>query len=195
MNEFNPLFKPGILQVICGPMKSGKTLELIHLADKLSYMTNVNYEFFKPAIDTRQEGIASRKGAKHVATIVKNSLEILQHINGLKVVFIDEAHFFDSKIVFVVKELLNKNIHVIVSGLDTDFRREPFGSMPELLALAQEVKKLHAVCDYKNCNNPAYSTQRLVNGQPARYDDPIILVGDAKEGYETRCRKHHKVKH
>lgn len=85
-------------------------------------------------------------------------------------------------------------MNVVVSGLDLDFRGEPFGSMPVLLSLADEVHKLNGVCDYEGCSNPATRTQRLVNGFPASYNAPIILVGDAKEGYQCRCLQHHEVK-
>jgi thymidine kinase len=106
------------------------------------------------------------------------------------VVGVDEAQFFDGEIVPIVQKLADQGIRVIVAGLDTDFRGEPFGPMPVLMACAEVVDKLHAICMV--CGEPASRTQRLVNGSPARYDDPIVIVG-AAELYEARCRSHHIV--
>jgi thymidine kinase len=106
------------------------------------------------------------------------------------VVAIDEAQFFDPEIVPIVRQLADRGLRVIVAGLDTDFRGEPFGPMPVLMALAEQVEKLQAICMV--CGEPACRTQRLVNGVPARYDDPIVIVG-ASELYEARCRAHHEV--
>jgi thymidine kinase len=106
------------------------------------------------------------------------------------VVGIDEAQFFDDGIVDVIEGLASKNIRVIVTGLDMDFRGEPFGCIPELLARADKIVKLQAIC--MTCGEPANRTQRLVDGKPARYDDPIVIVG-ASEMYEARCRAHHEV--
>jgi thymidine kinase len=115
-------------------------------------------------------------------------------MDGIKaettVVAIDEAQFFDAGLVEVVDNLAMRGVRVILAGLDLDFRGEPFGPMPKLLAQAEDVTKLHAICVI--CGEEASRTQRLVNGQPARYDDPIILVG-AAEAYEARCREHHTV--
>ncbi len=106
------------------------------------------------------------------------------------VVAIDEAQFFDAGLVGIVLELADRGVRIICAGLDMDFRGEPFGIMPELLTRAEYVEKLYAVCPV--CGAPATRTQRFVNGKPARYDDPIILVG-ASEAYEPRCRKCHTV--
>jgi len=106
------------------------------------------------------------------------------------VVVIDEAQFFDAEVVTVAQELAARGVRVLVAGLDTDFRGEPFGSMPALMSEAEDVAKLHAICMV--CGDDASRTQRLVNGSPARYDDPIVIVG-ASELYEARCRLHHEV--
>ncbi len=106
------------------------------------------------------------------------------------VIAIDEAQFFDDEIVQIVEELADHQIRVIVAGLDTDFRGEPFGPMPELMARAEQVEKLQAICMV--CGEPASRTQRLVNNKPARYDEPVVIVG-AAEMYEARCRAHHEV--
>jgi thymidine kinase len=106
------------------------------------------------------------------------------------VVAIDEAQFFDEEIVSVVQKLGDMNLRVIIAGLDTDFRGEPFGMMPVLMAQAEMVDKLHAIC--MTCGEAASRTQRLVNGKPAHYNDPVVIVG-ASELYEARCRLHHQV--
>jgi thymidine kinase len=193
MSSFNPNFKPGILEVFCGPMKSGKSLELIHRVEKLKYMTGINISFFKPKIDTREENLKSRfSGTSYDCNFVSNSREILNLIKDEKIIVIDEAQFFDEDLFLVIKHLLGQDFNVIAAGLDLDFRGEPFGPMPRILSLANEVKKLSGICDFKDCNNPAHFTQRLINGDPASYNSPLILIGD-KDYYETRCRKHHFV--
>lgn len=191
--EFNPNFKPGILEIFTGPMKSGKSLELIHRVEKLKYMTGIEIAFFKPIVDTREENLKSRFSDNGYECIfVSHSKDIIDNLADEKVVVIDEAQFFDMGLFNVVKYLLSDDYNVIVAGLDLDFRGEPFGAMPNLLALANDVKKLSGICDFKGCNSPAHFTQRLINGDPARYDSPTILVGDS-DHYETRCRKHHFV--
>jgi thymidine kinase len=122
---------------------------------------------------------------------VRNAAEIPGLIDGdTTVVGVDEAQFFDSEIIHIVQSLADRGIRVLVAGLDTDFRGEPFGPMPVLMAIAEVVDKLHAICMV--CGEPANRTQRLVNGQPAFYDDPVVIVG-AAEMYEARCRDHHIV--
>src|SRR5699024_8099472 len=150
---------------------------------------------FKPAIDNRfsDESVVSHNGTTTIAHPVKKSIEILQHLQDteeIDIVAIDEAQFFDKEIVKVVDTLAHQGIRVIVAGLDTDFRGEPFGSMPQLMSLSETVTKLNAICPI--CSSPASRTQRLINGKPALYDDPIILVG-ASESYEPRCRHHHEI--
>jgi thymidine kinase len=103
---------------------------------------------------------------------------------------IDEAQFFDTEVVQIAEELAASGIRVLVAGLDTDFRGEPFGPMPVLMSMAEHVDKLHAICMV--CGDDASRTQRLVNGKPARFDDPVVIVG-ASEMYEARCREHHEV--
>jgi thymidine kinase len=193
MSEFNPNLKPGFLEVFCGPMKSGKSLEIIHRVNKLKYMDNSKYLFFKPEIDTRNSKIISRYGAEESCIIVENSKDILSFINDEKLIAIDEAQFFDEGIVEVIKVLLKKDVNVIVAGLDLDFRGEPFGPMPSILSVANKVRKLTAICDFKSCNNIGRFTQRIIDGKPARFDSPTILVG-GDEKYEVRCRKHHKIR-
>jgi thymidine kinase len=122
---------------------------------------------------------------------VNCSDDILHYLDPItSVVGIDEAQFFDPGIVEVAQQLAAQKIRVIVAGLDTDFRGEPFGCMPTFLAIAERVDKLQAICMI--CGESASRTQRLVNGKPANYDDPVVIVG-ASEMYEARCRQHHEV--
>lgn len=182
----------GWVEAICGSMFSGKSEELIRRMRR-SQFAKQTIQVFKPAIDNRysDEAVVSHNGTSIIAMPVPTSQAILDQVEEqTDVVGIDEVQFFDENIVEVVQELANRGYCVIVAGLDQDFRGEPFGKMPELLAIAETVTKLQAVCAV--CGSPASRTQRLINGNPARYDDPIILVG-ASESYEPRCRHHHEV--
>lgn len=182
----------GSIEVVCGSMFSGKTEELIRRLRRAT-IAREKVQVFKPAIDLRYavEKVTSHAGMNFDAQPVQHSEEILQRLQPeTHVVGIDEAQFFDSGIVEVVKTLAERGLRVIVAGLDQDFRGEPFGSMPVLLALAERVDKLTAICIV--CGEPATRTQRLVNGKPAHYHDPVVIVG-AAEMYEARCRKHHQV--
>jgi thymidine kinase len=148
---------------------------------------------FKPAIDSRYtlQRVTSHNGQDFEAIPVSEARAIFDLLlPGTTVVAIDEAQFFDAAIVSVVDQLAARGIRVILAGLDTDFRGEPFGAMPDLLCRADDVIKLHAICMV--CGEEATRTQRLVNGQPAHYHDPVIMVG-AAEAYEARCREHHVV--
>jgi thymidine kinase len=186
------LHHTGSMEVVCGSMFSGKTDELIRRLRRAT-IAKQKIQVFKPALDNRYsyEKVTSHAGTAFDALPIKTASEILLKLQtDTTVVGIDEAQFFDDKIVEVAQSLANRDIRVIVAGLDSDFRGEPFGSMPILMALAEKVDKLQAICMV--CGEPASRTQRLVNGRPARYDDPIVIVG-AAEMYEARCRKHHEV--
>ena len=182
----------GSIEVITGSMFSGKTDELIRRLRRAT-IANQKVQVFKPIIDNRYavEKVASHDGAVFEAQPIQSSGDVLENLSpGTTVVAIDEAQFFDPGITSVVHKLAGDGIRVIVAGLDMDFRGEPFGPMPVLIAQAEDVQKLHAICVV--CHEPAYCTQRLVNGAPAHYDDPIVIVG-AAELYEARCRQHHEV--
>ncbi len=183
---------PGSVEVICGSMFSGKTDELIRRLRRAT-IARQRVQVFKPAIDMRYdvEKVTSHAGSDFAAIPVEKAADIRNKLDPkASVVAIDEAQFFDKEIVQIVEELADKKIRVIVAGLDTDFRGEPFGLMPVLMARAEHVDKLQAICMV--CGEPACRTQRLINGKPARYDDPVVIVG-AAEMYEARCRAHHKV--
>lgn len=182
----------GSIEVICGSMFSGKTDELIRRLRRAT-IAKQKVQVFKPAIDIRYaiEKVKSHAGSEFAATPVQNSKEIFERLDkDTTVVGVDEAQFFDPEIVQVTATLAEKGIRVLVAGLDTDFRAEPFGMMPVLMAVAEKVDKLQAIC--MTCGESASRTQRLVNGQPANYNDPVVIVG-ASELYEARCRKHHEV--
>jgi thymidine kinase len=182
----------GWIEVICGSMFSGKTEELIRRI-KRAQIARQNVQVFKPQIDTRYSAsqVASHNGVLHSAIAVPSSADIEPLLKpDTTVVAIDEAQFFDDGVVELCRRLAKGGVRVIVAGLDTDFRGEPFGPMPRLMAEAEMVDKLQAICVM--CGAPASRTQRLIDGQPANYDDPIIMVG-AQENYEARCRHCHDV--
>ena len=182
----------GSLEVVCGSMFCGKTEELIRRLRRAE-IARQKVQVFKPAIDTRyvEEKVMSHAGMAFDAIPVRDAVEILSSLAPeTTVVGIDEAQFMSAEIMNVVDELVERGMRVIVAGLDMDFRGEPFGMMPFLMAKAERVEKLRAICMV--CGESASRTQRLVNGSPARYDDPVVIVG-ASEMYEARCRQHHKV--
>ena len=183
----------GWIEVICGSMFSGKTEELIRRVRR-AQIARQKVQVFKPAIDTRyaRREVTSHNGMQVEAVPVKNITQLRALIEpDTTVVALDEAQFFEDDVLVLCGELANQGTRVIVAGLDMDFRGEPFGPVPMLMAEAERVDKLHAICVV--CGGPASRTQRLINGQPAAYDDPIILVG-ASEVYEARCRGCHKVR-
>ena len=148
---------------------------------------------FKPKIDDRysEKEVVTHNGTTVIANPVGTSAHIEEFDQGaIDIVAIDEAQFFDDGIVETVMTLADRGFRVIIAGLDQDFRGEPFGPMPRLMAVAEQVTKFHAVCTV--CGSPASRTQRLIDGVPAGYDDPVIFVG-AAEAYEARCRLHHEV--
>lgn len=182
----------GSIEVITGSMFSGKTDELIRRLRRAT-IARQKVQVFKPAIDNRyaEQKVTSHAGSAYDAIPIQSSAEIMPMLEpNTTVVAIDEAQFFDKEVATVSRQLADRGYRVIVAGLDTDFRGEPFGPMPVLMAEAERVDKLQAICMV--CGEPACRTQRLVNGKPARYDDPIVIVG-ASEMYEARCRSHHMV--
>lgn len=186
----------GWLEVICGSMFSGKSEELIRRLRRAKY-ANQKIAAFKHSSDSRYD---NEKLASHSKTFIEgipvadvDEMEklIFEKYYDAEVIGIDEVQFFGNEIVALVEKLADSGKRVIVAGLDQDFRGEPFHPMPELLIRAEHVDKLNAICMV--CGSPASRTQRLVDGEPAYYDDPIIMVG-ASESYEARCRKCHVVK-
>ena len=184
--------KDGWIEVICGGMFAGKTEELIRRVTRIKYARR-EVIVFKPTIDNRYDikMVVSHDNSKLDSIPVSDSTEILKNINNLPyAVAIDEAQFFDEGLIEVLERLANSGVRVIVAGLDLDFRGEPFGIMPQIMARAEYITKLQAICNV--CGDPATRTQRIINGEPADYDDEIILVS-AAEKYEARCRHCHQV--
>lgn len=182
----------GWIEVICGSMFSGKSEELIRRIRRCKFAKQ-NVLVFKPKLDNRysKEEVVSHNGSAVLAQPIGHPEEIYHYISkDVDVVAIDEAQFFDDSIVDVVQDLADQGYRVILAGLDQDFRGEPFGPMATLLCIAEQVTKLQAVCTV--CGSPASRTQRLIDGNPASYDDPVIMVG-SQESYEPRCRHHHIV--
>ena len=185
-------YREGWIEVICGCMFAGKTEELIRRINVLSYARK-NILVFKPKIDDRYSTteIASHAGSKVPCIVISEAKEILDHVNyDTDVVAIDEVQLFDEDVVDICEYLADSGLRVMVAGLDKDFRGEPFGVLPDLLTRAEFVTKLTAVC--AKCGAPATRTQRIINGKPASFNDPIVLVG-AKEAYEPRCRHCHEI--
>ncbi len=183
----------GHIEVICGSMFSGKTEEMIRRVRR-AQIARQKVQVFKPNLDTRYaiERITSHNGVKIKAVNVERAEDILSQAQpNADVIAIDEAQFFGQGITTVCQTLAERGARVIVAGLDMDFRGEPFGPIPQLLAQAEKVHKLRAICVV--CGRRASHSQRLINGQPAAHDDPVILVG-AKEVYEARCRHCHQVR-
>ncbi len=182
----------GSIEVVCGSMFSGKTEELIRRI-KRANIARKRVQVFKPKIDNRysEDEVASHAGMRSRAELVSNSEEIAGLLlDETEVVAIDEVQFLDAGVVALCEQLAAAGKRVIVAGLDQDFRGEPFGPIPTLMAKAEAVDKLHAICVV--CGAGASRTQRLINGRPASYHDPVIMVG-AYERYEARCRHHHEV--
>jgi thymidine kinase len=183
----------GWIEIVCGSMFSGKTEELLRRVRRAE-IARKKVQLFKPAIDNRygQVRVASHNGvAREDAVVVACADELLTLVRpDTDVVAIDEVQFFDMAIAAVCDTLADRGMCVIVAGLDQDFRGEPFGPMTQLLARAERVDKLNAIC--VTCSASASRTQRLIDGKPARYDEPVILVGGS-ESYEARCRSCHEV--
>jgi len=179
--------KIGKIEVISGCMSSGKSEELIRRL-KRAQIAKLQVQIFKPLTE-----IVTDAGEKFRPDVISSSSskEILDKIsNNVDVIGIDEAQFYDMEIINVVRDISRKGVRVILAGLDMDFRGEAFGPMGNLMAIADEVTKLHAICMV--CGKDATMTQRLINGRPANYSDPVVLIG-ALETYEARCKEHHEV--
>ncbi|MEY3692205.1 MAG: Thymidine kinase [Bacillota bacterium] len=184
--------RPGWIEVICGPMFAGKSEELIRRIKRLEYAKKKTL-VFKPGIDNRYSAdeVVSHSNLKAKSISIKESKEILDYVDSSTfAIAVDEVQFLDKEIIYIAQRLALKGIRVILGGLDTDFRGEPFPITASLMTIAEDVLKLTAICVV--CGAPATKTQRIINGKPAHYADPIIKVG-ASEAYEPRCRHCHQV--
>jgi thymidine kinase len=185
--------RPGWIEVIAGVMFSGKSEELIRRIRR-AIIARRKVQVFKSHLDSRYAGlftVSSHDGKELEAMPVDSAAEIFRQVRPTtELVAIDEAQFLDPEIVTVASALAARGVQVILAGTDTDFRGEPFGAMGALLAIAESVDKLQAICVV--CGDLATRNQRLVDGRPARYESPTILVG-GRESYEARCRHCHRV--
>lgn len=182
MSHFHYL--TGSIEIVCGPMFSGKTTELIRRITR-AQIARQKCQIFKPAMDVRygENQIVSHDTHKVQAMPVESSMEIFKHLyDHTRIVAIDEVQFFDQDIVKVVQKLARRGVRVICAGLDLDYKGVPFGPIPELLAIADEVYKIKAVCTV--CGVPASRTQRIVNSADQ------VLLGET-DAYEARCRAHY----
>lgn len=186
-------YTSGWVHVICGCMFCGKTDEMLRLLRRFS-IAGRRVVLVKPRMDTRTDAVTviSRSGAQHTALSVDDAAQIERFVGDADIVAVEEGQFFDERLPEVVQRLATNGRQVIVTGLDTDFRGIPFGPMPRLMALADQVTKLTAICVV--CGEPATRTQRLIDGHPAPADSPLIVIGGiGDEKYEARCRLHHEV--
>jgi thymidine kinase len=185
--------RPGWIEVITGVMFSGKSEEVIRRVRRAT-IARKSVQVFKSHLDSRYAGVfsvSSHDGTEIEATPVNAAEEILRQVRpSTELVAIDEAQFLDRDIVAVATLLARRGVRVIVAGTDTDFRGEPFGAMGDLMAVAETVDKLNAICMV--CGGEACRNQRLLDGRPARYDSPTIMIG-GREAYEARCRHCHEV--
>ena len=183
----------GSIEMITGPMFAGKSEELLRRINRLKYAKK-NFLVFKPQIDNRysETEVVSHSKRSSKAIAISKGEEIYNYYkDGIDAVCIDEVQFFDEGIIKVIDDLANRGVRVICAGLDCDFKGDPFMITAKLLAKAEYVTKLTAICTV--CGKSATRTQRLINGEPASINDPVVLVG-ASESYEARCRHHHIVK-
>ena len=185
--------KFGWIDCICGSMFSGKSEELLRRI-KRGVIAKQKVLLFKPSIDNRydENRVSTHNGNSYDSISIEKSSDILNFVKDTKydIIGIDEIQFFDNDIVKIINKLADDGIRVIVAGLDMDFKAEPFHPMPEIMAISEMVTKLHAVCN--KCGKEASRSQRLINGKPAKYDDPVVVIG-ASESYEARCRHCHEI--
>ena len=181
----------GWLEVVCGPMFSGKSEELIRRLRRAE-IAGQRALIVKPLVDDRYDvgHVVSHAGAKMRAVTAESSAEVLRLASGYDAIGIDEVQFFDEGIVQTVEALVAGGARVVAAGLAQDFRGLPFGAMPTLLCVAEFVDKLEAVCH--RCGGPATLTQRLLDGEPAPFDGETVQIG-ALDSYEARCRSCHVV--
>lgn len=185
--------KFGWIECICGSMFSGKSEELLRRI-KRGVIAKQKVLLFKPSIDNRydENRVSTHNGNSYDSISIEKSSDILNFVKDTNydIIGIDEIQFFDDDIVKIINKLADDGIRVIVAGLDMDFKAEPFHPMPEIMAISEMVTKLHAVCN--KCGKEASRSQRLINGKPAKYDDPVVVIG-ASESYEARCRHCHEI--
>ncbi len=182
----------GWVEVICGPMFAGKTEEVIRRVRRLQY-ANKKVIIFKPQFDDRYSNSEIVSHNKNVVKAVEidKAIDIFKYLTqDTDAIVVDEVQFLDNEIIDIIEFVADQGIRVIVAGLDKDFKGDPFGNMGEIIAKADLVEKLTSICS--KCGQAATRSQRLLNGEPARYEDEVLLLG-ASESYEPRCRHCHEV--
>jgi len=179
-SAINPTHRRGWIEIICGSMFSGKTEELIRRLNR-ARIARQRVEIFKPSIDTRYDevNVVSHNENSITSTPVQSSTQILLYANNVDVVGIDEAQFFDDELVTVCNKLANSGIRVVIAGLDMDFTGKPFGPIPALMATAEYVTKVHAIC--MHCGNLAHYSHRKTA------DEKLVMLGET-DSYEPLCR-------
>ncbi len=191
-------FKLGHLEVVCGPMFSGKSEELIRRLKRVQ-IAGKKFLLFKPSIDNRYDTnhVVSHDQRRLEAVTTGLDMAAIREMqrlvseSGAEVIAMDEGNFYETSLAEAVQEWVSEGRRVIVAGLDMDFRGLPFGPMPALMAIADYVDKLKAIC-MKCKSDYGTMTQRLVNGRPAKFSDPLIVVGGS-DSYEVRCRNCHEI--
>lgn len=191
----NMFVRYGVIEGFVGPMASGKSRELLKRIDPLRWIPGKSFIGFKPKTDNREKHCRGTENfIDWISIPADQPEEIFKYVNkSHDLIAIDEAQFFEKEIIDVVLKLQRLMKNVVFAGLDSDFRGEPFGHMKDLMFYSNELKKLHAICN--KCGEPAYYTQRLIEGMPAPYNAPTISIEGKgkKETYESRCFKHHDV--
>lgn len=201
MNRFNSTYNSGSIEVIVGTMYSGKSRELIYRGQRAEKFGEIPVYYFKPEIDTRGgDLVMSRDGLAKRATLFKQSKDLLAKMDGKEkgLILIDEAQFADKDLIYVTQLLRSKGYNIVLSGLANDFRGQPFGVMPKLMALSDApIRHIFSVCNYKGCHNDGVLPQRLRNGVPDSALSPTIIIegsdNDDLVTYEPRCEAHHNV--
>lgn len=186
-------YKLGWVEVVTGPMFAGKSEELLRRINRLQYAKQ-KFLVFRPRLDNRYslDELVSHNKNRHKSILIDQASDVLKYVSDdIHAVIIDEIQFLDLSIVSISEQLAARGLRVILGGLDTDFRGEPFAVTAHAIAVSEFVTKLTAICVV--CGSPATKTQRIVDNQPASYHDPIVVVG-AQEQYEPRCRHCHQVK-
>lgn len=186
-------YSQGVIEMIAGPMFAGKSEELLRRINRLVFAKK-KFLVFKPTIDDRYSitEVVSHNKKKYEAIPIQKGSDILKYYKkGIEAIFIDEVQFFDDSIIETIDYLADNGVRVICAGLDCDFKNDPFPISATLLAKAEFVTKLTAICTV--CGKVATRTQRLIGNEPASVNDPVVLVG-ASESYEARCRHCHVVK-
>ncbi|MHA2502534.1 MAG: thymidine kinase [Candidatus Kariarchaeaceae archaeon] len=195
----NQTFNRGCLESIIGTMFSGKSKALIERGYRASEFGGVSVYYFKPKLDTRDVEITSRNGEKAQAVLLERGMDIMEYTQNIphpSMIIIDEAQFFDESLLYAVQLLRLKGHNIIVAGLDKDFRGQPFGIMPAIMALSDtQIRKIYPVCSIEGCVEDGSLPQRLRNGEPDSALSPTVVIEGSSDdiAYRPVCQLHHTV--